>query len=73
MSEWKEYKISELGTVITGKTPSSKNPEEWGQVTAFVTPTDFDSYNKTIEGSIRYLSEQGTKVFKSKLLPVLLL
>jgi type I restriction enzyme S subunit len=69
MSEWKEYKISELGRVITGKTPSSKNPEEWGNKVAFVTPTDFDSYNKSIEGSIRYLSERGAKVFNSKLLP----
>jgi len=69
MSEWKEYKISELGKVITGKTPSSKNPEEWGTEIAFVTPTDFDSYNKSIEGSIRCLSERGARVFNSKLLP----
>ena len=69
MSEWKEYKISELGRVITGKTPSSKNPEEWGTEVAFVTPTDFDSYNKSIEGSIRCLSEKGRRVFNSKLLP----
>ena len=70
MSEWKEYKISEIGKVITGKTPSSKNPEEWGNIVAFVTPTDFDSYNKSIEGSIRYLSKKGTNVFYSKLLPI---
>jgi type I restriction enzyme, S subunit len=69
MSEWKDYKISELGKVVTGKTPSSKNPEEWGTLVAFVTPTDFDSYNKSIEGSIRYLSERGAHVFNSKLLP----
>jgi type I restriction enzyme S subunit len=69
MSDWKEYKISELGKVVTGKTPSSKNPEEWGTLVAFVTPTDFDSYNKSIEGSIRYLSERGANVFNSKLLP----
>jgi type I restriction enzyme S subunit len=69
MSVWKEYKISELGKVVTGKTPSSKNPEEWGTLVAFVTPTDFDSYNKSIEGSIRYLSERGANVFNSKLLP----
>jgi len=70
MSEWKKYKISEIGKVITGKTPSSKNPEEWGDLVAFVTPTDFDSYNKSIEGSIRYLSKQGATVFNSKLLPI---
>lgn len=70
MSEWKVYKISEIGKVVTGKTPSSKNPEEWGTLVAFVTPTDFDSYNKSIEGSIRYLSECGAKVFNTKLLPI---
>ena len=44
MSEWKEYKLGELGVVITGKTPSSKNPEDWGEDMFFVTPTDYRNY-----------------------------
>ena len=30
MTEWKEYKLGEIGVVITGNTPSKKNPEQWG-------------------------------------------
>ncbi len=69
MTNWKEYKLGELGEVITGKTPSSKNPEQWGYDMPFVTPTDFDAYNKNITDSIRYLSKEGVKAFKKKVLP----
>ena len=70
MSEWKEYKLGEIGEVITGKTPSKKNPEQWGNNMPFVTPTDFDAYNKSILGSIRCLSEQGINAFQKKILPI---
>ncbi len=69
MPNWKEYKLGELGTVVTGKTPSSKNPEHWGDVMPFVTPSDFDSYNKNINHSIRSLSYSGVEEFKNKVLP----
>lgn len=69
MINWKEYKLGELGEVITGKTPSSKNPDQWGCDMPFVTPTDFDAYNKNITDSIRYLSKEGVKAFKKKVLP----
>lgn len=32
MSEWKEYRLGDLGTVITGKTPSAHNPEDWVKI-----------------------------------------
>lgn len=69
MTNWKEYKLGEIGVVITGKTPSSKNPEQWGIEMPFVTPTDFDTYNKNITSSIRYLSGAGIKAFENKVLP----
>lgn len=69
MTDWKEYKIKEIGEIITGKTPSSKNPEQWGHEIPFVTPTDFDSYNKNITASIRYLSSEGVVAFQKKVLP----
>ena len=68
MSEWKEYKLGEIGDVITGKTPSLKNPEHWGADMLFVTPTDFDAYNKNIYDSIRYLSKDGISAFQKKIL-----
>jgi type I restriction enzyme S subunit len=70
MTKWKEYKLGEIGEVITGKTPSSKYPEQWGNDMSFVTPTDFDAYNKNIYSSIRYLSDEGINAFRNKVLPV---
>jgi type I restriction enzyme S subunit len=69
MTNWKEYKLGEIGEVITGNTPSKKNPKQWGDIMPFVTPTDFDAYNKNIWGSIRYLSEEGINAFQKKVLP----
>jgi type I restriction enzyme S subunit len=69
MSEWKEYKIEELGEVVTGKTPSRKNPEDFGDVMPFVTPTDYKYFNKWAEYSERKLSATGIEKLRSKVLP----
>lgn len=69
MGEWKEYKLGDLGTIITGKTPSSKNPEDWGNEMLFVTPTDYCNYRKYSDDSIRKLSNIGIKRLKNKILP----
>lgn len=69
MSEWKEYKLGDLGTIITGKTPSAKNPEDWGNEMLFVTPTDYCNYRKYSDDSIRKLSNIGIKRLKNKILP----
>lgn len=69
MSEWKEYRLGELGTVITGKTPSSKNPEDWGNEMLFITPSDYHSYGKFATDSNRKLSSLGINRLKTKVLP----
>lgn len=69
MGEWKEYKLGELGTVVTGKTPSLKNPEDWGGDMFFVTPTDYRNYRKYVDGSERKLSDIGVKRLANKILP----
>jgi len=66
---WKTYKLEDLGTVITGKTPSSKNPEQFGSHIPFVTPTDFSDYHKNVRSASRYLSAEGANHLKSKILP----
>lgn len=65
---WNVRKIKEFGTVITGKTPSSKNLEDFGMDMPFVTPGDFKNYNKFVLGAERYLSPSGIKRLKSKIL-----
>ncbi|QXP78304.1 MULTISPECIES: restriction endonuclease subunit S [Winogradskyella] len=68
-NNWKTYKLAEIGDVVTGKTPSSKHPEDFGDEFAFVTPTDFGDYHKSISNAKRYLSQTGVNRLKNKLLP----
>ena len=63
--EWKEYKIKDVGTVITGKTPSKNNPEDWGDEMPFVTPSDYKHYRKFAKFSDRNLSSIGIERLKS--------
>lgn len=69
MSEWKEYKLGEIGAVITGNTPSSKNPEDWGDEMLFVTPSDYKNYLKYANCSDRKLSSTGFNRLNKKILP----
>ena len=69
MSEWKEYKLGDLGTVITGKTPSARNPEDWGDNMLFITPSDYRNYRKYATNSERKLSKVGIKRLEKKILP----
>lgn len=70
MSEWKEIKLGDLGTVVTGKTPSKNNPEYWGNETLFITPSDYGNYRKWANDSIRKLSADGSENLSNKVLPV---
>jgi type I restriction enzyme S subunit len=68
MNEITSVKIAEIGHTVTGKTPSSNNPEDFGAEFMFVTPSDyFDS--KMMIHTERYLSEEGVSKLSNKLLP----
>lgn len=69
MSEWQDTKLGNLGKVVTGKTPSKDNPEDWGSEVLFVTPSDYKNYGKYANSSIRMLSNVGTKRQANRLLP----
>lgn len=68
----KGFKISELkeiaDDIITGKTPSTKNKENYGEKYPFITIPDMHN-SIFINSSERYLSEKGSETQKSKLLP----
>jgi len=38
--EWKEMKFDDLGTIVTGKTPSTSDESLWNGDILFITPTD---------------------------------
>ena len=60
-------RISDIGTVITGKTPSSKNPEHFGYDYPFITPTDIG--NGRIVHTERRISKEGQIKFRRQMLP----
>ena len=68
MNNWLELRISDLGSVITGKTPPTSMPEFYGGETPFLTPSDMDGRRK-IDKTQRYLSKDGVMKVRSSLLP----
>lgn len=66
---WIKKEIKDFGRVVTGKTPSSEDPEDFGNEMPFVTPGDFKNYNKFALGAERNLSETGYSKLKGKILP----
>jgi len=69
MSNWVKTNLGNLGVVVTGQTPSKKNPEDWGTAIHFITPTDFKNYFKYAESSLRKLSIEGERRLIKKVLP----
>lgn len=67
MSEWKEVSLSEMGKTITGKTPSSQHPEDFGDEMPFITPSD-SFEKKYINKSDRFLSRSGSDRLKEKII-----
>ena len=65
---WRIGTLGEFGEIITGKTPSSENPEDFGEKMPFVTPGDFTNYKKFAIGAERMLSDFGVNRLKTKIL-----
>ena len=61
-------KIADLGKIVTGKTPSTKNKENFGGNIPFITPVDM-SYNRNIFSTERYVSSKGAESVKGCILP----
>lgn len=67
---WVETNLGKLGRVITGKTPSKKNPDDWGDIIDFITPSEIDNSSKYIYNTPRKLSKQGFDRFSRMILPI---
>ena len=64
----KKYRISDLGKVVTGRTPPSSKPQCFGDKYPFITPSDMDGRKKA-DVTERYLSDDGANLLKSSLVP----
>ena len=71
MVEWIECKISDIGTVVGGATPSTKKSENYddGKI-AWITPKDLSSFSgRYIRHGERNITEMGLKSCSTQLLP----
>lgn len=71
MSEWIECKISDIGTVVGGATPSTKKAENYeGGNIAWITPKDLSTFSgRYIKRGERNITEIGLKSCSTQLLP----
>ena len=68
MEEWKEYIVSDLGRIVTGKTPRTSIPENYGGIIPFLTPSD-DLSGKYSPKTIKAITDIGLNEVKNCLLP----
>jgi type I restriction enzyme S subunit len=66
---WTELKISELGSIVTGKTPSTKVPEYFGGEYPFVTPSDIDYGHYYVRSTETTVTELAKKKHKNQFIP----
>jgi len=71
MAEWIECKISDIGTVVGGATPSTKKPENYENGTiAWITPKDLSTFSRRyIQHGERKITEAGLRSCSTQLLP----
>lgn len=68
---WSVKKISDLGTIVSGGTPDTSNPEYWDGDVLWVTPSEVsDLSNRFIWDTERKITDKGLKQSSAKLLPV---
>jgi type I restriction enzyme S subunit len=65
---WKTVKIKDLGRVVTGKTPSKDNPEHFGSLIPFITPSDMNGC-RIVKNPLRRLSSEGSKALSRLIIP----
>ena len=68
MTSWKIYKISDIGRIVTGKTPKTSIQENYGGDVPFLTPSD-DLTGKYSPKTSKTLTQVGLSEVKNCLLP----
>ena len=70
MKDWKEYKIGDIGTVVGGATPSTKEPSNYDGDIPWITPKDLANHNgRYISRGERMISQKGFDNCSCKMLP----
>ena len=70
MEEWKEYKLGEVGTIVGGATPSTKDALNYDGNISWITPKDLSNYSDRFIGrGERMISQKGYDSCSCKMLP----
>ena len=71
MAEWKECSLSEIGTIVGGATPSTKDSSNYENGTiAWITPKDLSTHNERfISHGERNITKKGLKSCSAQLMP----
>ena len=68
MSEWKEYRLSDLMEIKGGGTPKTSKPEYWNGNIPWISVTDFNNGSKYIYKTERTITEEGFKKSSTRML-----
>ena len=67
---WQKIKLEDVGDVIGGGTPSTKNYDFWNGNIPWLTPKDLSGYNnRYISKGERNITKQGLQNSSTKMLP----
>lgn len=70
MRSYREYKISEIGKIVSGATPKTSIPEHYGGNIAWITPADLSGYQeKYISRGARNITQAGYDSCSAQLMP----
>lgn len=70
MSQWKKVKLSELGEIVGGATPSTKREDYYNGDIPWLTPKDLAGYNgRYIARGERNITKEGLSSCSAKLMP----
>lgn len=71
MGEWKDCRLSDLGTIVGGATPSTKNPDNYdnGNI-AWITPKDLSTFKgRYISRGERLITKTGLDSCSAQMMP----
>jgi len=67
---WKITKIADVGEIVSGGTPSTKEPEYWDGDIPWITPADLSGYsNKYIDKGRRSITCKGLSKSSARIIP----
>jgi len=70
VSEWREAKLCDIGEIVGGGTPSTKEESYYGGDIPWITPKDLSTHNERyIYRGERSITEEGLKNSSAKLMP----